>query len=209
MMPDILEPAETWKFDAGQARLYPADGADLVDPFIIAAGSIHNRPSDLDVLLEDVANEGYSLLAGLHAAGYDVILVGYNNGAADLETNSSVITETITLANDVRSSEYPLTVGGLGRGALLARYALAKSETEGVDTRTGFYVSWNGTPHRTEEGALMERVGWWPRIPVKIKVRSQAEVDWFPNGEFDRERIDDSDEVMTQSLGRWLINTIS
>ncbi|MFE3002804.1 hypothetical protein ACFXG4_48600 [Nocardia sp. NPDC059246] len=107
------------------------------------------------------------------------------------------------------TGEYRLTVGGLGRGALLARYALAKSETEGVDTRTGFYVSWNGTPHRTEEGALMERVGWWPRIPVKIKVRSQAEVDWFGNGEFDRERIDDSDEVMTQSLGRWLINTIS
>ncbi|MGV9668730.1 hypothetical protein ACWDUL_06330 [Nocardia niigatensis] len=209
MMPDIPDPAETWKFDAGEAWLYPADGANLVDPFIIAAGCIHNRPTDLDVLLEDVANEEYSLLAGLHAAGYDVILVGYDNGAANLETNSSVITETITLANFVRSSEYPLTVGGLGRGALLARYALAKSETERVDTRTGFYVSWNGTPHRAEEAALMERVGWWPQIPVKIKARSQAEVDWFPSGEFDHERIDDRDKVMTQNLGTWIINTIS
>jgi hypothetical protein len=86
-------------------------------------------------------------LDGLFEAGYDVIFVGLDQGADQVQRNAGVLIECMREAG--RRTSAPLVVGGVSLGGLVSRYALALLESRGEAHSTRAYVSID-SPH---EGA--------------------------------------------------------
>ncbi|MDD9379700.1 hypothetical protein M8Z33_24190 [Streptomyces sp. ZAF1911] len=61
-------------------------------------------------------------------------------------------------------------MGGIGRGALAVRYALAATEYRQENHRAGTYFSFNGTAPSPEEHTELAVLGGWPRLPQKLKL---------------------------------------
>lgn len=78
------------------------------------------------------------------AAGYDVVVVHLHQGALSIEHNASVF--GAALAEARARSATPLVAGGVSMGGLVARYALAWHEQQGLDhgARTLLTID---TPH--------------------------------------------------------------
>ena len=76
------------------------------------------------------------MVDALHAAGYDVIIVGLDNGLTTIQRNAQVLVQCIREAR--KRTPQPLVVGGVSMGGLVSRYALAWMEKQGEDhgTRT-------------------------------------------------------------------------
>ncbi|MFD8638446.1 hypothetical protein [Streptomyces sp. NPDC059533] len=79
-------------------------------------------------------------------------------------------------------------MGGVGRGALAARYVLAKAEQDSIDHDTTVYVSYNGTAPSSGEGAELKRLGGWPVRPLKLKLVSADFASELSDEDFDEPR---------------------
>jgi hypothetical protein len=80
----------------------------------------------------------------MRAAGYDVIVVGLDQGMDLVQRNAAVLAECIREAR--RRTDEPLVVGGVSMGGIVSRYALAQMETAGEPHGTRLYVSID-SPH--------------------------------------------------------------
>ena len=85
------------------------------------------------------------MVDALHAAGYDVIIVGLDNGLTKIQLNAQVLVQCIREAR--KRTPQPLVVGGVSMGGLVSRYALARMEKQGEDHGTRTYLSIDA-PHR-------------------------------------------------------------
>jgi cytochrome P450 len=153
--PAAPAPAEVWPLTAapadgaapgntGRAYVYRAPGrSEILTPVILVEGFPGGHPSDYLYEMLDAAGT----LEGLFAAGYDVIFVGLDQGADQIQKNAGVLIECMREAG--RRTTAPLVVGGMSLGGLVSRFALALLESRGEPHNTRAYVSID-SPH---EGA--------------------------------------------------------
>ncbi|MCX4783135.1 hypothetical protein [Streptomyces sp. NBC_01264] len=84
-----------------------------------------------------------------------------------------------------RTGNATLAVGGIGRGALAVRYALAGMEHQRQEHRAGTYFSFNGAAPSVEERAELDARGGWPRQPRKVRLVIGDVVDGLSDADFD------------------------
>ncbi|MFG2525925.1 hypothetical protein [Streptomyces sp. NPDC048527] len=134
--------AQEWKLDNGAARVFTAHCQDISRPFILAADD-QEGPTDLAAFEAGLDHASHSFLSEVNTRGHDLILVGYD-GKASLAEQATTVQSAVLKAIGERQGDARLTVGGIGRGALLARYALALYEARKLDHQSALHISYNG-----------------------------------------------------------------
>jgi hypothetical protein len=151
-------PDETWHLTPDQGNTGHAfvfrcsDGDRLRRPILIAEG----WPGNASAASLAEALGQHRLLERWHAAGHDVIVIGFDNGLDAMQSNTGVVHSAIHTA--LARTDDALTVGGMSMGALISRLALMEMERDGDDHRAAVYLSIDG-PHG--RGAYTTVVGQW------------------------------------------------
>ncbi|MEV8427075.1 esterase/lipase family protein [Streptomyces niveus] len=145
------EPHDEWALTGGTAWVYfsPLNRRQLVRPVILSDG-FSSGSTSLDQLWQGLEENGdYRFISELHAAGRDVIILGYTDRTASITANADTVIDCIRRANSERVGRAKLAVGGFSMGGLVTRYALAKMEQDPSipDHETGIYFSYD-TPHQ-------------------------------------------------------------
>ena len=110
--------------EQGVAWVFRAPGRrEIVNPVILVEGFPGGHPCDYMYELLNASG----MVDALHAAGYDVIIVGLDNGLAKIQRNAQVLVQCIREAR--KRTPQPLVVGGVSMGGLVSRYALAWMES--------------------------------------------------------------------------------
>jgi hypothetical protein len=91
-------------------------------------------------------NESPVFLSELRTLGYDIILLDFYDGAADIRANAEVLIELISLCNQYKTGDHLLTVAGASMGGQVARCALGKMEQQQESHCVGAYISLD-SPH--------------------------------------------------------------
>ncbi|MGW1769446.1 esterase/lipase family protein [Streptomyces sp. NPDC002073] len=147
--PPAPEPHDEWALGGGTAWVYysPLNRRQLIRPVILSDG-FSSGSSDLDQLWHGLEENGdYRFISELHAAGRDVIILGYTDRTASITDNADTAIECIRRATAERVGRAKLAVGGFSMGGLITRYALAKMENDSTDHETSLYFSYD-TPHQ-------------------------------------------------------------
>lgn len=142
----VPEPDDTWSLEApatpgrpaatGRAWVYRAsDHDDVVNPVILVEGFPGGHPADY--LYEMLDNKG--LVGKLRAAGYDLVIVGLDNGLQPIQANVGVLVDCIHQAR--KRTPRPLVVGGTSMGGIISRLALGQLEKTGEAHATRAYLS--------------------------------------------------------------------
>jgi cytochrome P450 len=145
-------PDDTWPLKAdvgngtaaatGQAWVFRAPGrTEIVNPVVMVEGFPGNHPCDY---LYELFNQA-GTVDRLHRAGYDLVIVGLDNGMAPIEDNAGVLAAAIREAR--RRTAQPLVVGGVSMGGLVSRIALAQMEEAKEAHGARIYLSIDA-PHR-------------------------------------------------------------
>ena len=192
----IMAPTATWNLRNGTAHVYLAnERLGLIRPVILVAPT-QAGGTDLTALAEGIS----SFSTQLRGSGYDLVLVGYNDGAAPLADLAGTATEAIIRSIAERRGSSPLSVGGIGRGATISGYALGNMESERLDHQTAVYFSYNGTAPNETLPAEAQR-------PRKLKLVSADFTDKLIDGDFDdvvKGAVQSEGSLITQELGQWL-----
>ncbi|MGW5216178.1 esterase/lipase family protein [Streptomyces sp. NPDC004051] len=157
---------ETWQLPGGSARVYYGQGhKGVVRPVVLSDG-FNVGPTDFDWLYDQLENGRYPFISQLRERGRTLILVGFDERSESiLKHSDTMIAATLrTLAE--RLGDTRLLVGGFSMGGIVARYALAKLEMQGIDHQTGVYLSFD-SPHR----------GGWVPIGLQAFAHYLAPVD--------------------------------
>ncbi|GEM_PF-3534037 len=88
-----------------------------------------------------------NLASSLHANGYDIVILNFNNGGDYIQRNAFLLVELINQINAQKPNTEPLVVVGYSMGGLVARYALTYMEQHGMNHKTRLYVSFD-SPHK-------------------------------------------------------------
>ncbi|GLX52490.1 hypothetical protein Shyhy01_54400 [Streptomyces hygroscopicus subsp. hygroscopicus] len=143
---DVPPRDNEWSLPEGFAWVFHGQGnPGLVRPVIISDGFSLGR-SELDKLYQFLESD-YPFISELRRRGRDVILLGYNERTAAIQTNARAATAAILRADAEKLGGERLVVGGFSMGGLVTRYALAELESQRIDHQTGTYFSFD-TPHR-------------------------------------------------------------
>ncbi|WP_225840122.1 triacylglycerol lipase [Streptomyces sp. NK08204] len=149
-------PYATWELPFGKAWVHLNADQQFTRPVLIADGfelgasdhaTLYNGLNDN---LPDEQNPNrprYHFLDKLKDRGRAVVLIGFNERSASLLDNAKAIREAVIKANAENVGGTKLMVGGFSMGGILARYALAKMETDGETHGTEVYFSYD-SPHR-------------------------------------------------------------
>ncbi|MFD7915902.1 esterase/lipase family protein [Streptomyces sp. NPDC059752] len=154
--PPAPEPHDEWNLAGGTAWVYysPLNRRQLIRPVILSDG-FSGGSSDLDQLWHGLEeNSEYRFVSELHAAGRDVIILGYDDRTASITANADTAIDCIRRATAERVGRAKLAVGGFSMGGMVTRYALAKMEQDPAlpDHETSLYFSYD-SPHHG---------GWFP-----------------------------------------------
>ncbi|MCX5127575.1 hypothetical protein OG898_00675 [Streptomyces sp. NBC_00193] len=160
---------QEWKLDAGTARLLLAGDEGIVKPLLLFSKAGPGA-TDLDALQARLHATTDSFGDAVRARGHDLILIGFDDGAAPLSDLADTVVDALRRTTAEQTGNAPLAVGGIGRGALAVRYALAATEYRQEDHRAGTYFSFNGTAPSPEEHTELAVLGGWPRLPQKLKL---------------------------------------
>jgi hypothetical protein len=139
-------PDETWALHAasgngGSAWVYLADGAvAITHPIVMVEGFPGGHPPDY---LYDTLDQ-HGTATALRAAGYDIVLVGLQQGMDTVQRNANVLVDCIRQA--IARTDAPLIVGGMSMGGLISRYALAAMEARGEPHHAAVFLTID-TPH--------------------------------------------------------------
>ncbi|MFE7598107.1 esterase/lipase family protein [Streptomyces sp. NPDC057494] len=127
--------------------MYYAKGQQGVVRPVVLADGFNLGPSDLDWLYDWLENGRYPFISQLRARGRTLVLVGFDERSESILTNAEAMTAAILRTSAEQLDDARLMVGGFSMGGIVARYALAKMETQRMDHRAGVYVSFD-SPHR-------------------------------------------------------------
>ena len=97
---------------------------------------------------------------------YDIIYINWDNGKDYLQRNAVLLEDIITWVNSIKTGSTQNVVLGQSMGGVLARYALADMEQNGITHDTSLYIS-HDAPH---QGA---------NIPLSILYFARHMVDQF------------------------------
>jgi hypothetical protein len=164
-----------WPFEeakGGTAWVFLAEGHQKVTNPVIMSDGFKGEPSkveDWHVLWHDDPDDPrYAWGKDLHAAGKDVIILGYNDRTDSIIENAKIARACINRVIDERDGDTPLVVGGFSMGGLITRYTLALMETEGDKHETSTYFSYD-SPHR----------GGW--VPISVQAFAHFMASQDPN----------------------------
>lgn len=87
------------------------------------------------------------LISSLRERGYDLILLDFVDGAADIRANAALLKHLLDLCNAYKEGQNQLVVAGASMGGQVVRVALTEMERDGQDHCTGVYISWD-SPHQ-------------------------------------------------------------
>ncbi|MFH8366406.1 hypothetical protein [Streptomyces sp. NPDC018031] len=141
------EPDEVWRLPSGTAWIYYGHGRrGLARPVVLADG-FSTGPTELDLAWELLDRGAYPFLTRLRESGRGLVLTGFDERSASVPANAENVRAAVLRAIARRRGRGALTVGGFSMGGVVSRYALTKLEHEGVDHRTGLYVSYDSPHH--------------------------------------------------------------
>jgi hypothetical protein len=155
--PAAPEPDECWSLrgecgNTGTAYVYHADGqAKVTRPVIMVEGFPGGHPADY--LYDTFDQQGTA--TKLRAAGRDLVIVGLDKGADEIQRNADVLVACIRKA--LRRTDEPLVVGGVSMGGLVSRFALVAMEARGERHNTETFLTID-TPH---DGAYTSLGAQW------------------------------------------------
>ncbi len=218
------KPSQEWTLDnGGAAWAYLLEGHQVSAPVLLVPDRDRDGTS-LDAFADTVNSPDYPFGSLLARRGKDVILVGYDSDA-DWDTAVGTVRSAV-LETAKRCPRRRRTVlAGVGWGALLARYVLAKLEYEGVDHRVGVYICLDSIkPTAAEQNALFD-VGNMPMLPRTLKITTDGVSDFeglttpVDTGlsMFDLSMFDDAlyapaapadSSWLTEEQGRWLLERL-
>ncbi|MFD0150196.1 hypothetical protein ACWGQ4_02720 [Streptomyces sp. NPDC055721] len=199
-------PNATWTLRNGTAWVFTA-GHELVRPVILAG----DAGTELAALAASADDGTYSLLGELRARRLDLILLGLS-ADAELSGHGSAVEETVFRAINEKAGSDRLTVGGTGRGALAARYALASMEYKRINHEVGVFFSHNGAAPGLEEGAELKRVGDRPQIPLFLRMVDSGVTDDLNDDIADETKTGEAGPagpLLTKEYGSWLLDRLS
>lgn len=202
-------PAEMWQLRGGQAWVFLGRNT-LTRPVVLAADT-QDGPTDMATVVAGLDHESYSFLSALRSRERDLVLVGYGDGKANLDTNANVVIECVHRTLATRRGSAPLTVGGIGRGALMTRYSLAKMENQQLSHETAAYFSYNGAAPLPDEAGLLQQVGGWPQLPRRLKAVSGEFKDKLNTDDFDDNNVGAANSggpLITEELGTWILERL-
>jgi hypothetical protein len=155
--PAAPEPDEIWPLcgecgNTGSAYVYRAAGREAVKrPVIMVEGFPGGHPPDY--LYDTFDQQGTA--TKLRAAGYDLVIVGLDHGADEIQRNADVLVACIRRTRD--HTDEPLVVGGVSMGGLISRYALTAMEARNEPHNAKLFLTID-TPHR---GAYTSLAAQW------------------------------------------------
>lgn len=138
---------EKWQLPYGSARVYYGEGTQGVSRPVVLADGFNLGPTDFDWLWNGLENGQFPFISELRRRGRTLILVGFDERSESILRNAETMTAAIMRTIAEQLGDTRLVVGGFSMGGLVARYALAKLETQRMDHRAGVYVSFD-SPHR-------------------------------------------------------------
>jgi len=94
----------------------------------------------------NIINAG-SLASSIHAAGYDIAILNFNNASDQIQRNARLLEDFIIQINSNRTTNDQLVIMGYSMGGLVARYALVELENQNIDHKTRLYISYDA-PHK-------------------------------------------------------------
>ncbi|MEU0400475.1 hypothetical protein ABZ318_09490 [Streptomyces sp. NPDC006197] len=202
----IAEPHETWTLRHATAWVFTANG-HLARP-VVLAGDAGTGLADLAARADHAS---YSLLSELKARGHDLILLGLPADGS-MTGDGGIVQNTVTRAIAERLGDAPLTVGGTGRGALAARYALAGMEYQRIDHGTGVLFSHDGADPELEDEAELSRMGGRPRIPRFLRLVAEGVADGLDDGAaddvFTGGTAASDGPLLSEEYGSWLLDRL-
>ncbi len=154
-------PNETIELSNGELGLWQACGYnDLLirKPILIVEGfdplndrNFYITQHNIDIgktdrHLYNVANDE-GIADYMRAQGFDVLILNFEDGGADIITNAMTTVEAINYINANKIYNNELMVMGPSMGALIARYALTYMEDNNMEHYTKLYFSFDG-PHQ-------------------------------------------------------------
>ncbi|MCE3029805.1 triacylglycerol lipase [Streptomyces sp. CMSTAAHL-2] len=143
---EVPSPDNEWSLPEGFAWVFHGQGNHAITRPVIIADGFNLGRSELDKLYQFLES-GFPFISELRRRGRDVILLGFNERTAAIQTNAQAATAAILRATAERLGGERLVVGGFSMGGLVTRYALARLESQRIDHQTGTYFSYD-TPHR-------------------------------------------------------------
>ena len=102
------------------------------------------------------------MLVELYQHGYDVVLVDFYDGAADIRANAAVVQQVIRLCNQYKVGTEPNVVAGASMGGIVSRIALREMELHDEAHCTRLYISVDA-----------------PHLGAYIPVALQSTIDFF------------------------------
>jgi len=119
----------------------------LKRPIIICDGFDPGDTRQGRAIYQLINQSPYTLAYQMRSKGYDVIIVNFPNGADYIVRNAYALEKVIKWANQNKTTSNKLVIVGPSMGGLITRYALAKMEKDGVDHKTGLWISFDA-PHQ-------------------------------------------------------------
>ncbi|MFE3261717.1 hypothetical protein ACFXPS_44410 [Nocardia sp. NPDC059091] len=206
-----VAPSSNWPLMLGSAAVFPAQGGAVLRAPFILVGDSDMTAVDLGAFARQLDSPRYSFREALRAAGADLILVSLGiSDTLDGGAHASV-QEVLFRAIAERLGSTPLTVCGIGRGALQLRYTLARFELDRIDHQVRAFVSYACTTPTAAEAGALDRVGSWPVMPRKLEVTGpgiSADSFDYENSDFDDlviGAVADRDPLFTEELGADII----
>ncbi|MFD5818094.1 esterase/lipase family protein [Streptomyces sp. NPDC127038] len=140
-------PDEEWQLPHGRAVVYYGEGRQGVVRPVVLADGFNLGPSDFDWLWDGLENGRFPFISELRRRGRTLVLVGFDERSESILRNAETMTAAIMRTIAEQLDDTRLFVGGFSMGGIVARYALAKMETQRMDHRVGVYASFD-SPHR-------------------------------------------------------------
>ncbi|WP_338872119.1 T9SS type A sorting domain-containing protein [Spirosoma sp. SC4-14] len=130
----------------GQANIYLGCDGVFDKPVIIVEGFDGSNVMDFNYLLQSNKYGANGIFYNLHQAGYDRVILNFNDGGDYIQNNAQVLKELINRVNQLKSGTTPNIVIGESMGGLVARIALKEMERDGQQHHVSHYISFD-TPH--------------------------------------------------------------
>jgi len=134
------------EFGTGEAYVYLSPlHAEIVNPVIVVEGFDIDNTMNWDELYYLLDQE--NLIENLRTDGYDAVVLNFTDATDYMQRNAYVL---VALLQEVLSripAHHDMAVVGASMGGLVARYALACMEHEGIEHGTRLYISFD-SPHR-------------------------------------------------------------
>jgi hypothetical protein len=147
------QPHDTWQIKGsidyaggvatGKAYIYTTDKTpEIRNPVIVVEGFDPENIRNWEELY-NIVNKEY-LAERLRAAGHDLVILNFDNGADYIQRNAFLLIELINQINREKADQdKDLAIIGASMGGIISRYALAYMEQNNIPHKTRLFISFD------------------------------------------------------------------